>query len=95
MTPTFPLITNATIDYSTTNPSEQCIPASINDFPTDLFTQTQRRFGGVIFHFIFAVYLFFAITRVCDDYFMSSLEIISEVIILQNYLFSKIFLILV
>jgi hypothetical protein len=72
----YQIIANTTIDY----PTKQCVSASINDYPTDLFTQTQRRFGGVIFHFIFAIYLFFAITRVCDDYFMSSLEIISEVI---------------
>ena len=70
-----------TLDYSTmsTDINSNCVSPSIEDFPHDLFTQTQRRFGGVIFHFIFAIYLFIAIMRVCDDYFMSSLEIIGQV----------------
>ena len=68
-----------TSDSSTTGNKEDCAPPSINDFPTDLFTQRQRRFGAIVFHIAFAFYLYFCITRLCDDYFMSSLEIISEV----------------
>lgn len=57
---------------------EKCLPPNLNDFPTDMFTQSQRRFGAIIFHFIFAGYLLMAIMRVCDDYFMNSLEIIGQ-----------------
>ena len=57
---------------------EKCLPPNINDFPTDMFSQSQRRLGAVIFHFLFAGYLLMAIMRVCDDYFMNSLEIIGQ-----------------
>ncbi len=69
--------------------SANCSPPSINDFPTDLFSQTQRRFGAIIFHVIFAVYLFLSLLKVCDDYFMPSLEIIGQVrrILLQHFNF--------
>ena len=51
--------------------TKTCSEPSINDFPTDIFTQTQRRFGAILFHIAFVVYL-------CDDYFFPSLECISE-----------------
>ena len=56
-----------------------CVQPSIKDFPKDLFTNQQRRFGAIIFHILFVVYLLIAITKLCDEYFMDSLEIISEV----------------
>lgn len=56
-----------------------CSRPMINDYPKDMFTQSQRRSGAVIFHFFFVMYLFVAIMKVCDDYFMNSLEIIGEV----------------
>ena len=52
---------------------------NINDFPQDLFTNTQRRYGAIIFHIAFAIYSLIAITKICNEYFMDSLEIISEV----------------
>ena len=57
---------------------KDCSPPSILDYPRDIFTQRQRRFGAVLFHAAFVAYLFVAITRVCDNYFLSSLECISE-----------------
>lgn len=74
--------TTSTIYWTTTTHKNQlanCTQPSINDFPRDIFTQTQRRFGAIIFHFFFAFYLLAAIVKVCDDYFMNSLEIIGEV----------------
>ena len=56
-----------------------CAVANIEDFPNDFFTQTQRKYGAVLFHFGFAAFLFMSIMRVCDDYFMNSLEIIAQV----------------
>ena len=58
--------------------TKTCSEPSINDFPTDIFTQTQRRFGAILFHIAFVVYLCVALMRVCDDYFLPSLECISE-----------------
>ena len=68
-----------TTTNASTTTSAMCSMPSINDYPNDIFTQTQRRFGAVIFHFAFVAYLFVAITKICDNYFMGSLEIIGEV----------------
>jgi hypothetical protein len=70
---------NENNDNSDESSMANCSQPSINDFPSDLFTQTQRRFGAVLFHVAFVVYLFYAIMIVCDDYFMSSLEVIGQV----------------
>lgn len=51
---------------------------SIEDFPGDFFTQEQRRQGGVVLHFIIVFYLCGFLGYICDDYFVPSLEIISE-----------------
>lgn len=82
-----PISTSTSDDDDDDNNDENCTKPSINDFPSDLFTQTQRRFGGVLFHIAFAVYLFFAIMIVCDDYFMTSLEIIGQVtLFIRNFI---------
>ncbi len=73
--------TSTSIPFTTIeaeNITTPCLPPNINDFPTDIFSQTQRRFGALIFHIFFAFYLLNAIMRVCDDYFMNSLEIIGQ-----------------
>lgn len=70
-----PILHSTTVAENLTTP---CLPPSINDFPTDIFSQSQRRFGAILLHFFFAFYLLHAIMRVCDDYFMNSLEIIGQ-----------------
>lgn len=57
---------------------EYCVPASINDFPKDVFTQKTRQRGAIVFHIIFAIYLFKSILIVCDEYFMNSIELIGK-----------------
>jgi hypothetical protein len=71
--------TTSMITSSHTQKLLNCSKPLIDDYPPDMFTQRQRQMGAVIFHFFFAVYLFIAIMKVCDDYFMNSLEIIGEV----------------
>lgn len=56
-----------------------CVQPSINDYPRDLFTQSQRQHGAIVFHLFFSIYLFIAILRLCDDYFIPSLEILGQV----------------
>ncbi|XP_077555054.1 sodium/potassium/calcium exchanger zydeco isoform X2 [Haemaphysalis longicornis] len=55
-----------------------CVRPSIEDFPGDFFTQEQRRQGGVVLHFIIVFYLCGFLGYICDDYFVPSLELISE-----------------
>ncbi|XP_061090897.1 sodium/potassium/calcium exchanger 3 [Conger conger] len=52
--------------------------AAIHEFPQDIFTKEQRRRGAVLLHVLCAIYMFYALALVCDDYFVPSLEKISE-----------------
>ena len=69
----------ASTTTSTGATGDDCIAPSIQDFPTDLFTQRQRMYGALVFHLTFAVFLYMAITKVCDDYFMNALDLITQV----------------
>ncbi|KAK1787843.1 hypothetical protein P4O66_016330, partial [Electrophorus voltai] len=51
---------------------------AIHEFPEDIFTKEQRRKGAVLLHVLCAIYMFYALAIVCDDYFVPSLEKISE-----------------
>uniref|UniRef100_A0A8C5GA67 Sodium/calcium exchanger membrane region domain-containing protein n=1 Tax=Gouania willdenowi TaxID=441366 RepID=A0A8C5GA67_GOUWI len=51
---------------------------SIHEFPRDYFTNQERVEGAVGLHVLFAVYMFYALALVCDDYFVPSLEKICE-----------------
>uniref|UniRef100_A0A3P8RPW1 Sodium/calcium exchanger membrane region domain-containing protein n=1 Tax=Amphiprion percula TaxID=161767 RepID=A0A3P8RPW1_AMPPE len=53
-------------------------PAAIHEFPEDIFTKEQRKHGAVCLHALCAIYMFYALAIVCDDYFVPSLEKISE-----------------
>uniref|UniRef100_A0A3P9K5Q3 Sodium/calcium exchanger membrane region domain-containing protein n=1 Tax=Oryzias latipes TaxID=8090 RepID=A0A3P9K5Q3_ORYLA len=52
--------------------------AAIHEFPQDIFTKEQRKNGAVLLHALCAIYMFYALAIVCDDYFVPSLEKISE-----------------
>ncbi|XP_072515048.1 sodium/potassium/calcium exchanger 3 [Salminus brasiliensis] len=52
--------------------------AAIHEFPEDIFTREQRKRGAVLLHVLCAIYMFYALAIVCDDYFVPSLEKISE-----------------
>uniref|UniRef100_A0A8C7K345 Sodium/potassium/calcium exchanger 3 n=1 Tax=Oncorhynchus kisutch TaxID=8019 RepID=A0A8C7K345_ONCKI len=51
---------------------------ALHEFPTDLFTNQERTEGAVALHVLFAMYMFYALALVCDDYFVPSLEKICE-----------------
>ncbi|KFZ58273.1 Sodium/potassium/calcium exchanger 4, partial [Podiceps cristatus] len=51
---------------------------AINEFPEDVFTNKERQEGGVLLHIIAALYMFYALAIVCDDFFVPSLEKICE-----------------
>ena len=60
-------------------PHSNCVKPSIDEFPNDFMTQYQRREqGGVVIHFLLAIYMFGALAVVCDDYFVPSLEQITK-----------------
>jgi len=49
-----------------------------NEFPQDYFSYEEKKNGAIILHMICAIYMFIALAIVCDDYFVSALELISE-----------------
>ncbi|XP_041094077.1 sodium/potassium/calcium exchanger 3-like [Polyodon spathula] len=55
-----------------------CTRAALNEFPRDIFSAEERRRGAVLLHVLCAVYMFYALAIVCDDFFVPSLEKISE-----------------
>ncbi|KAK3738722.1 hypothetical protein QZH41_018081, partial [Actinostola sp. cb2023] len=55
-----------------------CKPPNTKEFPPDLLTQDQRFHGGIVLHLIFSLHIFCALTVVCEDFFVSSLNQISQ-----------------
>ncbi|XP_074901334.1 sodium/potassium/calcium exchanger 5 isoform X1 [Buteo buteo] len=55
-----------------------CVLSSSSEFPEGFFTPQERKDGGIVIYFIIILYMFLAVSIVCDDYFLPSLEIISE-----------------
>ncbi|RDD46275.1 Sodium/potassium/calcium exchanger Nckx30C [Trichoplax sp. H2] len=45
-------------------------------FPQDVFTQSQKSNGAIVLHFIGVIYMFVALSIVCDNYFVPTLEVI-------------------
>ena len=61
-----------------------CTPPAILEFPKDLLDYEQRLHGGIILHILCAFYMFWAITIICDDYFVPALDVICENCNLQS-----------
>ncbi|KAF6769587.1 hypothetical protein AHF37_11802 [Paragonimus kellicotti] len=55
----------------------------MDNFPSDLFRQSQRQKGAVLLHIFGSVYMFIALAILCDDYFIPCLERICEALNLQ------------
>ncbi|KAL1790292.1 sodium/potassium/calcium exchanger 4 isoform X1 [Sigmodon hispidus] len=61
-----------------TPPAKNCTDPAIHEFPTDLFSNKERQHGAVLLHILGALYMFYALAIVCDDFFVPSLEKICE-----------------
>ncbi|XP_056269509.1 sodium/potassium/calcium exchanger 5 isoform X2 [Pseudoliparis swirei] len=55
-----------------------CVSSSSSEFPEGFFSLQQRKDGGLVIYFLLIFYLLLAVAVVCDDYFLPSLEVISE-----------------
>ena len=60
------------------NNMPNCTPRAVEQFPRDIFTTEQRKNGAIALHIFVAVYMFLGFALLCDDYFVPSLEVISE-----------------
>lgn len=65
-------------NFTTTVSAYICSPPAYKEFPPDLFTNEQRYHGAMILHFILVIYMFIALSIVCDEYFVTSLDKICE-----------------
>ncbi|XP_025967719.2 sodium/potassium/calcium exchanger 4 isoform X1 [Dromaius novaehollandiae] len=61
-----------------THEGKNCTEPAINEFPQDIFTNKERQQGGILLHICAALYMFYALAIVCDDFFVPSLEKICE-----------------
>lgn len=57
---------------------DNCTPPAIEQFPRPLMPPWLRRHGGLVLHVLVAVFTFFGLAIVCDEYFVSSLDRICE-----------------
>ncbi|XP_060118684.1 sodium/potassium/calcium exchanger 4 isoform X2 [Heteronotia binoei] len=69
---------NESLDEDEPLDKENCTPPAIHEFPEDIFINKQRQQGAVLLHIIGALYMFYALAIVCDDFFVPSLEKICE-----------------
>ncbi|KAM6201919.1 sodium/potassium/calcium exchanger 4 isoform 2-T2 [Rhynchocyon petersi] len=61
-----------------THATKNCTDPAIHEFPSDLFSNKERQHGAVLLHILGALYMFYALAIVCDDFFVPSLEKICE-----------------
>ncbi|XP_026569038.1 sodium/potassium/calcium exchanger 4 [Pseudonaja textilis] len=57
---------------------KNCTEPAIHEFPQDFFKNKERQQGAVLLHILGALYMFYALAIVCDDFFVPSLEKICE-----------------
>lgn len=55
-----------------------CIPPQSSEFPDGFFSVQERKDGGLVIYFMIIFYMLLAVAIICDDYFLPSLEVISE-----------------
>ncbi|XP_005998356.1 sodium/potassium/calcium exchanger 5 [Latimeria chalumnae] len=56
----------------------QCVSSPSSEFPEGFFTEQERKDGGIVIYFIIIFYMLLAASIVCNEYFLPSLEVISE-----------------
>uniref|UniRef100_A0A3B3QC80 Solute carrier family 24 member 5 n=1 Tax=Paramormyrops kingsleyae TaxID=1676925 RepID=A0A3B3QC80_9TELE len=61
-----------------TENESQCISPISSEFPDGFFTVQERKDGGIVIYFIIIFYMLLAVSIICEDYFLPSLEVISE-----------------
>ena len=66
---------------NTTHDSEE---ENARGFPRDVFTLDEKRMGAVLLHILGVIYMFVALALVCDEFFVPSLEVITEKLNIPN-----------
>ncbi|XP_052903447.1 sodium/potassium/calcium exchanger 3-like [Anopheles moucheti] len=63
---------------SSGSPSICIVTSSLDDLPSDLFSEDQRLQGAIVLHFLAAIYFFMLLAYVCSEYFLPSVECLCE-----------------
>ncbi|XP_053658640.1 sodium/potassium/calcium exchanger 4-like [Anopheles marshallii] len=63
---------------SSGSPSICIVTSSLDDLPSDLFSEEQRLQGAIVLHFLAAIYFFMLLAYVCSEYFLPSVECLCE-----------------
>ncbi|KAK3796508.1 hypothetical protein RRG08_003228 [Elysia crispata] len=61
-----------------------CTPRAVEQFPRDIFSQQQRKEGAILLHVVGVIYMFLALSIVCDSYFVPALEVLCDMLHLQT-----------
>lgn len=64
--------------FSSPGNGTKCVISPSSEFPEGFFTKQERADGGIVIYFLIILYMFLALSIVCDEYFLPSLELISE-----------------
>ncbi|XP_022704505.1 probable sodium/potassium/calcium exchanger CG1090 isoform X3 [Varroa jacobsoni] len=59
------------------SPLENCTPAAVEQFPKPMLTIQQRRRGWLAVHIIVAIYMFAALSTLCEEYFVPAIEVVT------------------
>ncbi|XP_070210947.1 sodium/potassium/calcium exchanger 5-like isoform X2 [Littorina saxatilis] len=65
-------------------PLVNCTPRAVEQFPWDFLTPEQRKDGFIVIHVLVALYMFMALSIVCDRYFVPALEILCELLHMET-----------
>ncbi|XP_067634707.1 sodium/potassium/calcium exchanger 5-like isoform X2 [Eurosta solidaginis] len=60
-----------------------CTTPAILEFPADGLTRTQRQHGWIVLHILVALYCFWSLAIICDDYFLPAIELICQALSMQ------------
>ncbi|XP_028900222.2 sodium/potassium/calcium exchanger 4-like [Zeugodacus cucurbitae] len=55
-----------------------CTAPAILEFPTDGLTRAERQHGWITLHILLALYCFWLLAVICDDYFLPAIELICQ-----------------
>ncbi|XP_056375980.1 sodium/potassium/calcium exchanger 2 isoform X2 [Hyla sarda] len=58
--------------------------ASKGDYPEDIFSLEDRKRGAVVLHIFGMIYMFIALAVVCDEFFVPSLTVITEKLMISD-----------
>lgn len=71
--------TQATTSFATASIDasllKNCTRAAILEIPSDGLTRNERQHGWIAVHVLLACYCFWLLARVCDEYFIASIEL--------------------